>query len=201
MSTGGFGGSTKDPNEVKTAAASTAQVPVNIEALRFDRIKNLVGLLAVVGPYIGQLQDLLSKIDVSKLPTLLAAIQELFSAEGLKARVLAGLKLAQIYVTITPGERDDQLLSQISKIVGNDALLDILVGMFSKLPGIGTPEASGNVSALSVEALGTVVTAEQTAKFEAAGFDLNSVLTIAKLLLSIWQAVKPLIPKPAPKPE
>lgn len=201
MSTGGFGGATKDPGEVKTAAASTAQVPANIEALRFDRVKNLVGLLGVFGPYIGQIQELLSKIDVSKLPTLLASIQELFSAEGLKARVLAGLKLAQIYVTITPGERDDQLLSQISKIVGNDALLDILVGMLEKLTGAETPATSGNVSALSVEALGTVVTAEQTATFEAAGFDLNSVLTIAKLLLSIWQAVKPLIPKPAPKPE
>lgn len=204
-----FGGHTKDPAEVKTPeVAQPVEALAVVEAQRFERIKNLVGMIGTVGPVLGQFQGLLSKIDVSKLPTLLAALEELLGASDLKGRIVAGLKLARIYVAITPGETDNAMLDQIDKLLGNAGLLDTLLGLIKNIPGFGTAGASGTVSALSVESLAVAldnprVEGEEStgAKFQAAGFSLGAVLGIVKLVTTILEAVGPLLlHKPAPTP-
>lgn len=209
MSTGGFGGAVKTPGEVKAAGTSgagevSAEGVQRIEALRFDRIKNLFGAVTTIGPIVGQLQGLLAMIDVTKIGALVAAVQEVLSAPDLKAKVLAGLKLARIFVAITPGEADNALLDQLDKFIGNGALLDTLLNVLKNSPGIGSAIASGTVTVQSVEALSVealAVDADSTAKFEAAGFDLASILTIAKLLVGLFgafQAIRKNVPAPAP---
>lgn len=185
----------RPPSEVKAESRQAEQkvYAQRVEALRFERIKNLIGLVGTLGPIAGQLGGILGKFDISKLGAILPALQEFIGAESLKDRVLAGLKLARIYVSITPGDSDNALLDKIDQIIGNGSLLDTIVSLVSGLLGRVKPAADG-VDVLSVDDVGSVMTGNHEKVFQAAGFDFAMIVTIVRMIVTLLEALKGLIP-------
>lgn len=196
-----------DPKTEARAAHSTFTAQ-QVEAMRFERIKSLFGLttvLASLGPQLGTLLGLLSQIDLSKLPALITAINGLLavadpfgSAAGLKNAIAAALKLARVFVGMTPGETDDQLLDKIDQIAQGGPLFDMLVNLVAG--AIAHPKAQGSVSVMSADVLSDNINANHEKQMQAAGIDFATILAIVQMIVAILGSFKGLFPAKGTQP-
>lgn len=120
-----------DPTTLEVAAP--AEITANVKAyeapaasnmtaagLRDSRAMGLLGILKILGPYIGQLTALLRGVDLTKLPALLSAVQAyraitlpITTPAGIQERVRAGLSILLAWADITPGDRDEELITRV----------------------------------------------------------------------------------------
>lgn len=165
-------------------------VELTVEVARFDRLKNLVGLIGELGPNIGAITDLLGGIDLGAIGPLFGAIRkyagitsDIHTKAGIIDRVNGALEIARVWVTITPGPTDNDLLAWVDKIVGNPSTLEWIAGLVARF----MPAADGQSSAIpvSVHSLGAVRVAADDSMVQATGLDWSQLIQVLTFLLDL----------------
>src|SRR5688572_5995144 len=104
----------------------------SVQAQRLgDRIRDLKGIIDGISSGAGGLKkfiDFMGGIDFSKLGEVIAAFRAIGAAVDLKGQVLATLAALKLAATLTATTTDDTLIATLDKIVGNESLLDLILG-------------------------------------------------------------------------
>ena len=139
---------------------------VSIEAAAFgDRMRQIVELVRFLRGFEG--------VDFSQFQDLMAAVWAIGTADGLRAKIVAGLEVLKVLSLMTPGETDDKIVAVIDKI--SEPLLDLLELIVSNyLPGTQAH----------------ILDADMQRQVEAAGIPWSLILMLAKLLAQLIGALK-----------
>lgn len=169
-------------------------------AMRTARLGGLIDLIRNLGPNIGVIIDLLRGINIGKLGALLAAVRELMAItsdittkEGIIARVEAGLRVARVWVEITPGDADDGLLLAIDKIVGDPDTLAWIADVIARL--LSNFGVKADPVALTAQAVGDIWIKRDDELATAKGIAWDKIVPLVKLLFELISAF--LAKKPA----
>lgn len=155
----------------------------------------LAALIARLGPFAGELKQILAGIDLGKLKSLLDAIEQLVATPGvvgspawLKAAAVNALKVLRVWSAIRPGDHDHELLDRLDHLLATggpalDALVSLVEGLLAHQPA---------ATEVSAQHIGDVLQAGHSAAFQAAAINWNTIAAIAQAVFQLFQMLKSL---------
>jgi hypothetical protein len=167
----------------------------SLAELREVRLLALVQLLPILGSERGKISKLLAGWDIGTLRPLLGAIEQLFAIEepidspkGIRLRVLAALALASVFARIVPGQRDDDFVNTIEKVIQFPHLLDVVSELVSGV--FRQPIPAGTIVVCSVGDVENVLHGQQVTIVQAAAIDPATIVTLVQLIVTIWRSIR-----------
>jgi hypothetical protein len=135
-----------------------------------DRFRNAIDIINVV-----------RQLDPTKLADIAGLVREISTAPDTKSKVIAAMKLASVVSSMTANTVDDAIVDLLDKVLGGPAL-DIIISLVDKLL-----LAKSQAAACSDDDL---TAAAATFDVSAAGFDIGSIVALAKLIMQIISLVR-----------
>ncbi len=162
-----------------------------VETLRFDRIRRLRELVNTLGPVSDRLLDLLKGIDLGELSAILRVVAEFFAIEegwdtetGAKARVRKILEVLGAFTRVTPGDVDNQILDAVDQVLGNEAVLDVVAKLISRMAG------SVAVSTIDVDVLSNHAQGDELERVKQSGISFGNIVSLIKLIMELISAFR-----------
>ncbi|MDA7977625.1 MAG: hypothetical protein MPJ50_02510 [Pirellulales bacterium] len=122
----------------------------------------------------GSILDLIKQIDQKQIMELIGAVRQLMVADawvGADGRVAAAMRIAKIVAQFSESEFDDQLIATLEGILQNVGVLNA-IAVQCEVAAKGQPVA---------------MTAGDQEIYEAAGFDLGTIIAIINLILELFR--------------
>jgi len=92
--------------------------------------------------------------------------------------ILKALELAKAIAAATPNTVDDRLIEIVDKILGNPAILDIVVDLIDRW--LGGPDPL-----MALDSANAGLTPEAVSELDQAGIDIPTILMIIRLVMEI----------------
>ncbi len=135
--------------------------------------------MARIGDRFRQIADLWrfvqgTGLDLSQIKELMSSLWAIGQADGLRAKIVAGLSAMKLLASMTDTETDDKIVAVIDRF--SEPLLDLLVIIVERhVPGAQQQVILGK---------------SEIQQFETAGIPWSLILTIAKLLAQLIGSLK-----------